>query len=192
MQDIAFNVIFYSTAAVAILSTLLMVTRYNAVHALLYLIVSSLSMAIIFYLLGAPFAAAIEVIIYAGAIMILFVFVVMMLNLGQKAVDQEKSWLPPTVWIGPSLLALILFVVLLSVIVQSGGEPQINMVSAKRVGITLFGPYLLVVELASFLLLAGLIGAYHIARSPDARAGTSARHTLTGEVNLAESGGKQE
>ena len=89
-----YNFIFYSTAVIAVVATLLMITRHNAVHALLYLIISSLSMAIIFYLLGAPFAAVLEVIIYAGAVMILFVFVVMMLNLGHRSVEQEAAWMP--------------------------------------------------------------------------------------------------
>ena len=164
-----FEILFYWTAFVSIVSTLLMITRYNAVHGLLYLIVSSLSTAIIFYLLGAPFAAVLEVIIYAGAIMILFVFVVMMLNLGQKSVAQEKAWLHPSVWAMPSVLALTLFGVLLVVMRDSQQGGAIHLVSAKAVGIALYGPYLLVVELASFLLLAGLIGAYHIARSPEAQ-----------------------
>src|SRR5882762_897736 len=102
------QVVFYIAGAVAIASTLLMVTRLNAVHALLYLIVSLLSVAIVFYTLGAPFAAALEVIIYAGAIMVLFVFVVMLLNLGEAAVRTEQAWLQPAMWIGPSILAAIL------------------------------------------------------------------------------------
>ena len=170
-----FEILFYWTAFVSVVSTLLMITRYNAVHGLLYLIVSSLSTAIIFYLLGAPFAAVLEVIIYAGAIMILFVFVVMMLNLGQKAVAQEKAWMKPRVWVLPSILSVTLFVVLLLVMGGSQQGGQIHLVSAKAVGIALYGPYLLVVELASFLLLAGLIGAYHIARSPEARVGGHAQ-----------------
>jgi NADH-quinone oxidoreductase subunit J len=158
-----------------------MITRYNAVHGLLYLIVSSLSMAIIFYLLGAPFAAVLEVIIYAGAIMILFVFVVMMMNLGQKSVAQEQAWLQPKVWLGPGVLAFILFVVLLLVMTDSQQRGEIHLVGASEVGIALYGPYLLVVELASFLLLAGLIGAYHIARSPEAQAGGSAQTIVENE-----------
>ena len=98
-----YSLMFYVTAAVAVLATLMMITRHNAVHALLYLIISSLSMAIIFYLLGAPFAAVLEVIIYAGAVMILFVFVVMMLNLGHRSVDQEAAWLPAKGWRHESL-----------------------------------------------------------------------------------------
>ena len=61
-----------------------------------------------FYTLGAPFAAALEVIIYAGAIVVLFVFVVMMLNLGPAAVAQERRWLTPGMWLGPALLSLVL------------------------------------------------------------------------------------
>ena len=164
MAGFVYNLIFYSTGAVAILATLMMITRHNAVHALLYLIISSLSMAIIFYLLGAPFAAVLEVIIYAGAVMILFVFVVMMLNLGQRSVDQEAAWLPVSGWILPSILALILLGLLIAGLAESGNPRGVHLVDVKEVGIQLFGPYLLVVELASFLLLAGLVGAFHIAR----------------------------
>ncbi len=82
---------FYVAGAVAIVSTLLTITRLNAVHALLYLIVSLLSVAIVFYTLGAPFVAALEVVIYAGAIMVLFIFVVMMLNLGERSTRQDRA-----------------------------------------------------------------------------------------------------
>jgi NADH:ubiquinone oxidoreductase subunit 6 (subunit J) len=63
---------------------------------------------VVFYVLGAPFVAALEVIVYAGAIMVLFVFVVMMLNLGAHEVDIEKQWLTPGIWVGPVVLAGIL------------------------------------------------------------------------------------
>ena len=92
----------------AIVATVLMITRLNAVHALLYLIVSLLAVSVVFYTLGAPFVAALEVIIYAGAIMVLFVFVVMMLNLGEQAARAERALLRPSMWIGPSILAAIL------------------------------------------------------------------------------------
>ena len=69
-------------ATIALVSTILALTRANAAHALIYLILSLLAVAVIFYLIGAPFAAALEVVIYAGAIMVLFIFVIMMLNLG--------------------------------------------------------------------------------------------------------------
>ncbi|HET7675891.1 MAG TPA: NADH-quinone oxidoreductase subunit J, partial [Gammaproteobacteria bacterium] len=97
-------VVFYVSALVAVAATVMTITRTHAVHALLYLIVSLLAVAIIFYLLGAPFAAALEVITYAGAIMVLFVFVVMMLNLGEATQKQERRWLNPRMWGGPALL----------------------------------------------------------------------------------------
>ena len=103
-------VIFYIAAAIAVISTIMVITRLNAVHALIYLVVSLLSLAVLFYLLGAPFAAALEVIIYAGAIMVLFIFVIMMLHLGDKSIEQEKKWQKLSMWIGPGLLSLILFV----------------------------------------------------------------------------------
>ena len=75
---------FYIAAAIAILSTIMVITRYNMIHALLYLVVSFLAVAIVFYVLGAPFIAALEVIVYAGAIVVLIIFVIMMLNLKEE------------------------------------------------------------------------------------------------------------
>jgi NADH-quinone oxidoreductase subunit J len=123
-----------------------------------------LAVGVIFFLLGAHFAAVLEVIIYAGAIMVLFVFVIMMLNQGQKTMEQEDTWLQPGIWIGPSLLALILFVELLLIVVLGGNAETGLVVNSKQVGIALYGPYLLAVELASMLLLAGLVGAYHLGK----------------------------
>lgn len=158
------NVLFYLSALVSVVATLLAITRVNVTHALLYFIVSLLSLAIIFYTLGAHFAAALEVIVYAGAIMVMFLFVIMMLNLGQTTVDQERAWFKPGMWIGPSLLSAPLLVELVAVLNTAQGEAAHTVIAAKQVGIDLFGPYVLAVELASLLLLAGLVGAYHLAR----------------------------
>jgi NADH-quinone oxidoreductase subunit J len=156
--------LFYLSALVAVCSTLMVLIRFNVVHALLYLIVSLLASGFIFYLLGAHFAAALQVIVYAGAIMVLFVFVVMMLNLGQKTIAQEKRWLYPGIWRGPVVLTLILFLELVYVLSQHPLGDVGRLVDSKRVGIALFGPYLLTVEAASMLLLAGLVGAYYLGR----------------------------
>lgn len=159
------SVLFYVAAAIAVFSTVMVITRFNAIHALLYFIVSLFSVALVFYLLGAPFVAALEVIVYAGAIMVLFVFVVMLLNLGQAAVEQERSWLTPGMWTGPAVLAAVLLLELVYVLVQGGGaDAGAGVISPQEVGRVLFGPYLLGVELASMLLLAGLIGAYYLGR----------------------------
>ncbi len=158
------NVLFYGSAIIAILATLMVITRTNVVHALLYFIVSLLSIAVIFYTLGAPFAAALEVIVYAGAIMVMFLFVVMMLNLGQVTQDQERAWLTPSIWIGPSLMAIPLLIEVIYAINMTDADMATTVVSGKDVGTALFGPYVLAVELASMLLLAGLVGAFHLAR----------------------------
>ena len=102
------DVAFYIAGAIAVASTVMVITRLNAVHALLYLIVSLLAVALVFFTLGAPFVAVLEVIIYAGATMVLFVFVMMMLNLGPQAADLERQWFTPRAWGGPAVLAAIL------------------------------------------------------------------------------------
>jgi NADH-quinone oxidoreductase subunit J len=161
----AMTIVFYLSAAIAILSTALAISRAHAVHALLYLIVSLLAVALVFLTLGAPFVAALEVITYAGAIMVLFVFVVMLLNLGEQAADQERRWLSPGIWILPALLALILIAELGYVVGYAGFQTfNIPGIGAKQVGAALYGPYVLGVELASMLLLAGLVGAYYLGR----------------------------
>ena len=157
-------ILFYLTSAVAIFATVMMITRLNAVHGLLYLILSLLAAGVIFFLLGAYFAAVLEVIIYAGAIMVMFVFVIMMLNQGQKTIAQERLWLQPGIWIGPSLLAIILLAEMLLIIVSGNNAESGHVVTAQQIGIALYGPYLLAVELASMLLLAGLVGAYHLTK----------------------------
>lgn len=159
---------FFLAAGVAIAATLGVILGKNPVHSLLNLIMSLLAVAMIFFMLGAPFAGMLEIIVYAGAIMVLFVFVVMMLNLGESTTQQERQWLRPGVWAGPALLALILLGLLLVTLdgntLQPAGQSQVD---AKQVGIALFGPYLLAVELASMLLLAALVTAWHLGRQDE-------------------------
>lgn len=158
---------FYLCGLVAILATLGVVTGTNAVHALLYLVISLIAVAMVFFALGAPFAGALEIIVYAGAIMVLFVFVVMMLNVGKTAAVQERRWLKPGTWVGPALLSAVLLIVLLTQMWQgdSGLVIQGEVMTAKAVGMTLFGPWILVVELAAMLLLAALVTASHVGRT---------------------------
>ncbi len=157
---------FYSAALVAVLATLGVITGKNPVHALLNLIVSLLAVAMIFFAIGAPFAAVLEIIVYAGAIMVLFVFVVMMLNLGRPTEQQERAWLTPSVWIVPGCLSLVLLAQLGSALLSnnSGAVAGASAIGPKEVGIALYGPYLLAVELASMLLLAALVAAYHLGK----------------------------
>ena len=156
--------LFYIAGAVAVIATVAVILQTNIVHALIYLILSLLAVAVCFYVLGAPFAAVLEAIVYAGAIMVLFLFVIMMLNMGQQSLDQERSWMGPKVWVVPSLLASVLLAQLLTVLSQYDQELALTTVDVMQVSALLFGPYVLAVELASILLLAGLVSAYHLAK----------------------------
>lgn len=177
--------VFYCCGGIAVLATLRVITHPHPVHALLYLIVSLLAIAGIFFSMGAYFAGALEIIVYAGAIMVLFVFVVMMLNLGRSVETQERQWLQPSVWIGPGAISLLLLIVIGYAIATahdhgiSGGR-----IDAKMVGVSLFGSYVLAVELASMLLLAGLVTAFHIGR--EQRQSEGVTHCSEGEDSCKE------
>ena len=183
------TVLFYIAGFVAVFSTVMVITRLNAIHALLYLIVSLLSVAVVFFTLGAPFVAALEVIIYAGAIMVLFIFVVMMLNVGPDAARHEQLWLNPKMFIGPAVLAAILaveFVYILSM--GDGAAAGQQQVAPKEVGISMFSEYLLGVELAGMMLLAGLVGAYHLGRRMEKQGSSSDAQEKSGVDSKATAG----
>jgi NADH-quinone oxidoreductase subunit J len=156
--------LFYLAALIAVAATVAALTRANAAHALIYLIVSLLAVAVIFFLMGAPFAAALEVVIYAGAIMVLFVFVIMMLNLGEAGNAREREWLRGRNWIVPGIMAALLLLELVIALAQTPAATSGVAVAPKAVGLALFGPYVLAAEIASMLLLAGLVGSYHLGR----------------------------
>ena len=158
------ELLFYVAATIALLATGLALTRANAAHALIYLIVSLLAVAVVFFLVGAPFAAALEIVIYAGAIMVLFVFVIMMLNVGEEGIARERVWLSGRNWIIPGRLAALLLLELILALRHAPATTSGIAVTPKEVGLALFGPYVLAVEIASMLLLAALVGAYHLGR----------------------------
>ena len=155
--------LFYISSIVDILATIMVITRYKPIHALLYLVVSFLAVAMIFLSLGATFVAALEVIVYAGAIIVLFIFVVMMLNLGQETASQEKQWLQPKIWIGPSLLALALLVEMIVLIAKGdNSEMPLTVFEPRKVALSVYREYIIALELVGFLLMAGIVGAAHI------------------------------
>lgn len=157
--------LFYISSAVAILATLMVITRYQPIHALLYLVVSFMAVAMIFVSLGAPFVAALEMILYAGAIIVLLIFVVMMMNISGETARQEKEWLQPKVWVGPSMLALVLLAEMVILLLQ-GSKTNLDLpaVDVRRVSLSLYREYVIAVELAGFLLMSGIVGAAHIGK----------------------------
>ena len=158
-------VLFYIASVVAVVATFMVITSHQPIHALLYLVVSFLAVAMIFLSLGAPFVAILEIILYAGAIIVLLIFVVMMLNLGSDTTLQEKQWLQPKIWVGPSILCLVLLAELVILLLRRPAvDLQLQAVPMRSVALSLYREYVIAVELAGFLLMAGIVGAAHISK----------------------------
>ncbi len=161
------TVVCYLACGLALLAALLVILQRHAMHALLYLILMLLSLALVFFALGAPFAAALQVVVYAGAIMVLFVFVVMMLNVTAEPRAPGPARRTVGEWGVPLLFAAALLgLSVYALVTRAEVTPVAGYVDPKAVGIALYQPYLLAVELASFILLAGLVAAFHLAPPP--------------------------
>jgi NADH-quinone oxidoreductase subunit J len=161
-----YAVIFYCLAILTVAFTVLAITRRNLMHAIVYLVGSFLATAVLFYLLGAPFLAILEVVIYAGAIMVLFLFIVMMLEI--KPEDRIR-WPFVRHWLLPLGLAGIAFIVMfMFLLFASGSNLSLPLVMASPLafGRFLFQKYWLGVEIASYLLFVALVGALYLGRSP--------------------------
>ncbi|MFM2163330.1 MAG: hypothetical protein RLZZ383_2842 [Pseudomonadota bacterium] len=154
--------LFFATAAITIASATLGVSRTIAVHGLLWMLVAFLGIAHTMWLLGATFAAALMLSVYAGAVAMLFLFVVILFDIGTMAASAEAKQLTVSAWAAPLLAGGALAGVLLAALPAPGG-PSLP-VDARMTGLAMYGPYAVAAELASFLLLAGLAGAFHIGR----------------------------
>ncbi|SEG08144.1 NADH-quinone oxidoreductase subunit J family protein [Nitrosomonas ureae] len=157
------EIIFYLTSAIAVIAAGAILIVRHPVHAAIYLIVSLLALALLFFLLGAPLLAALQVMLYAGAIMVLFLFLIMMMNL---RTGQNRPLSLPAGWVPAALLALFLWLELLLLLTRSPSEKvgDVTTIGPKAVGNALFGPYLLVVEAVAVLLLAALVAVLYLSR----------------------------
>ena len=156
--------IFYILAAGAVIGTLLAITEKHPVHAILYLVTSLFSMAVIFFLLMAPLVAAFEVILYAGAIMVLFLFVIMMLDLGHPEKGMSPQWRE---WL-PALLLSSVSIISLVIIISVRHTPLAASPAAlpiREVARRLFQEHGLAVELVSLQLLFALVGALYLGKA---------------------------
>lgn len=163
------DTLFYLTAGVALLSATLAVTGFNIAHSLLHMVITMVAISFIYVLLGAPFPAALQIIVYAGAIIILFVFVTMMLHEGEITLNKEKALFRRHSAMLPFILSGILFCEMAFMLSHPGVMPEISgsapiSISLRDLGLKLYGPYLLLVEMASLLLISALVGAFHIGR----------------------------
>jgi len=163
------SAIFWASSFVAILATLMVLVSKSPFHAVLYLIVSLFGVSMIFYTLGAPFLAALEIIVYAGAIMVLFLFVVQMLSPASTPSAMPDLQRPrPLQLLFPGVLALVLLATVTAALYRAGSitppSESGHIITAKSLGIALFKHHYLGVELASLILLIGIVGGMHLGR----------------------------
>ena len=159
-----YAIIFYILAALLVISTGLAVSRRRLVHAVVFLIISFFATALLFYLLGAPFLAALEVIIYAGAIMVMFLFIIMTLKLEKEAPERGTSlrpWLPAILLGG---ISLVLLIALLWTGPDHGALLKPAMAVPKEFGKYIFHEFWFSIEVVSFLLFVALVGALYLAK----------------------------
>jgi NADH-quinone oxidoreductase subunit J len=154
--------LFYLLAAVTVIATILAITEKHPVHAIVYLVTSFFSLAFIFYLLAAPMIAAFEVIIYAGAVMVLFLFVIMMLDLGHP----EKAARPGLAhWLPALILCGIILASVITVVPERAATPgSSRSISITELSSTLFRNSGVAIEIISMQLLFAVVGALYLGR----------------------------
>jgi len=163
-------VFFYILAILAVLSALGMVTSRNAVHGVLFMVVNFVIVAILYLLLDAPFIAMAQIAVYAGAIMVLFLFVVMLLGpMPMSLQDKLRAQRPLGLLAGLTFLLVIGFVIATAVASSAAGGGSAAAVGslgrpAPDRGRSLFTRYLYPFEITSVVLLAAMVGAVVLAK----------------------------
>jgi NADH-quinone oxidoreductase subunit J len=189
------TVIFGIFAAVALLSSLVVVTHKSPIYATLALVLTLFSVAVLFVLLGAPFVGVLQVLVYAGAIVVLFLFVIMLLNV-QK---EEMSHVGAGAQLWVAIVGAVVFVGMMGLafwragILWARGVPPLTpeSVSLKGLASDLFSTYLLPFEIVGLLLLVAVIGATVAARRPDELGAIREDEYVTGDVMGNVAGNKE-
>jgi NADH-quinone oxidoreductase subunit J len=166
MQPVATTFFFYLLAGLAIASGVLVITRKNPVHSALALILTLLSLAGLYLMLYAPFVAGVQIILYVGGIMVLFLFVIMLVNLERSLKEKQFN----QQWIAGVLAALALGALFIAIYVKGHDLFPMPMKAlpeaqnTQRVGEMLYSSYMFPFEIASLLLLVAIIGAVVMAK----------------------------
>ena len=166
MAPVATTFFFYLLSGLTLLSGILVITRRNAVHSALALIFGLLSQAGLYLMLYAPFVAGVQIILYAGGIMVLFLFVIMLVNLERSQKEEQFN----QQWIAGLLAAIVLGGLFVGVYMKGKelfpehiAQPLENS-NTQQVGVLLYGQYMFAFEIASLLLLVAIIGAVVMAK----------------------------
>jgi NADH-quinone oxidoreductase subunit J len=166
MEPVATTFFFYLLSGLAILGGILVITRKNAVHSALALILTLLALAGLYLMLYAPFVAGVQIILYAGGIMVLFLFVIMLVNLERSQKEEQFN----QQWIAGILAAVSLGGLFVGMYVQGKAllpthtVPLPEQSNTQQVAVLLYGNYMFSFEIASLLLLVAIIGAVVMAK----------------------------
>ena len=166
MTPVATTFFFYLLSGTTLLSGVFVITRKNPVHSALALIFGLLAQAGLYLMLYAPFVAGVQIILYAGGIMVLFLFVIMLVNIERSQKEEQFN----KQWVVGLLAAVVLGVLFVWVYVKGKSLfpyniPQpIESSNTQQIGVMLYGQYMFAFEIASLLLLVAIIGAVVMAK----------------------------
>ncbi len=168
MQPVATTFFFYFLSGLTLISGILVITRKNPVHSALALILGLLAQAGLYLMLYAPFVAGVQIILYAGGIMVLFLFVIMLVNHRPRARKKSKF---NKQWLAGLLAAGALGALFIAVYTEGQGNFSRNTMrqpsennNTQQIGVMLYGQYMFAFEIASLLLLVAIIGAVVMAK----------------------------
>jgi NADH-quinone oxidoreductase subunit J len=160
------QILFWFLSVLALFSALMVVTSKNPVHSVLWLIVTFFAISAHYVLLNAQFLAIVNIIVYAGAIMVLFLFVIMLMNLGKAVEPQKNRWLKVAGGIAGGCLLLVMVAALRNTEVRQQvaevNSGDIGLI--KNLGQELFSTYVVPFEISSILFLSAMVGAIVIGK----------------------------
>lgn len=179
------EILFFALAAVSLGSALMVITSRNPVYSVLWLIVTFFSISGHYLLLNAQFLAIVNIIVYAGAIMVLFLYVLMLMDLRKEAEPQKNKWLKLAGAVAGGTLLLVLIAALRGADVRMAQINEGNIGLIENLGKVLFTEYVVPFEIASILFLSAMVGAVVIGKRGKAvrtTAGTPLQQEPAAEV----------
>jgi NADH-quinone oxidoreductase subunit J len=169
MQPVATAFFFYLLSGLALLGGILVITRRNPVHSALALILTLLALAGLYLMLYAPFVAGVQIILYAGGIMVLFLFVIMLVDVGKSEKEKQfnKQWvisILATLALGIVFILIFTKSKILAELLKRPLPPMPETSNTQQIGLALYGNYMFAFEIASLLLLVAIVGAVVMAK----------------------------
>ena len=165
------SIFFYCVATIAILSAIMVITCKNPINSALSLVLTFFCLAVFYVMLHAPFLAAVQVMVYAGAIMVLIIFVIMLLNIQSETIKKSAHGIVVGVAIGLAIFCETGYLLSSGAITESRGPMDQALIAkvghTELIGRAMFGDFLLPFEITSLLLLAAIIGAVVLSKKKE-------------------------